>query len=122
MPVDANIRALMKLECKWEKATGLNSHADPSYAPARTVLCYYEESVGVLGGVHAIRGPERDTYEPGFDIFFDGTDETVQSFSMDDRFTIPALAETKAKTGSQPKRMMTFYGPGGKPWVRMVAL
>lgn len=122
MALDANIRALMKLTCKWEKSTGLNSHADPSYAPARTVSCYYEESVGVLGGVHAQRKPTQDTFEPGFDIYFDGTDPTVQSFSMDDRFTIPALAESKVKTRAQPKRMMTFFGPGGKPWVRQVVL
>lgn len=122
MALDANIRALMKLTCTWEKSTGLNSHADPTYAAAVTVLCYYEESVGVLGGVHAVRKADSDTFEPGFDIYFDGTDATVQSFAMNDKFTIPALAEMKVKTASQPKRMMTFFGPGGNPWVRQVCL
>jgi len=124
----AEIRELMWLtSVEWEAASGRDVYNDESYAAPVTVECWIEP-MGLSGGIEAFRASisgttDLTTDEPTLELYFDGSDANVQTFTMSDRFTPGEFPQLGIRL--QPRRISVLHGPNfdnAEPWIVIVGL
>jgi hypothetical protein len=113
----------MTVSCSWERSTGPDGYGQPVYASPVTLKCWIEQSGFVAGGLEAVRRPPNTAVDIEFDLYFNGSDTNVQSFTVLDRFSIP----TVGIEGRKPQALFlaTDFGPpfdNQAPWLVKVTL
>lgn len=118
-PLDQNIVSAMQNTVSWEAYAAQDGHGDVTYAAAVVLSCWIE-AAGLDGGMMGLRQPHADVLDAELDLYFDGNDARVKSFTMNDRFTIST--ETTASKAVQPVRINVFRGPVDDYWITVVSL
>lgn len=114
MPLPREIRRLMTQIVQWESVASRDGHGDETYAAAVGLACHVEMNVD------ADRLPDENRAVPRQDLYFDGGDERVQSFTLSDRFTVPGVGGGQRL---QAKSIDTVYGPPpGDSWLVKVTV
>lgn len=114
MPMPPEIRQLMTQTVAWEAYQSKNSHGDESYADPVDLACHVELAVD------ADRLPDETRVVPRHDLYFDGGDSRVQSFTLNDRFTVGGIA---GGVPLQARQIDPVYGPPpGDVWTVKVAV
>lgn len=128
MPISLppEIRSLMTQEVVWEAFQGFDGHAEPSYAPARSLTCWQEAHgvSGGAGGMEVFRRADGTTVEPRWDLYFNGDDRDARTIQLYDRFT-PGGVTTDDAQRLQCVMVNTLYGPNfdnQNPWLILVTL
>ncbi len=111
----------------WESNQGIDGYGQQSYADPVEIDCWMEPA-GLGGGLEANRAPlggnsDQTDVEPQLELYFNGDDPRVRSFTLDDRFTPGGIGATGQKL--KPKRISPLYGPpfdNKNPWLVVVGL
>src|SRR5882672_3878591 len=99
------------VSCSWEKWNVIDGYGQQSYAAPVVIDCWMEPA-GLSGGVESNRASlagdsDATDVEPQLELYFDGDDANVRSFTLDDRFTPGGIAATGQKL--KPKRIGPMY-------------
>jgi hypothetical protein len=120
----AEIAELMTVGVTWEHAIGTDGYGQPHFAAPVTLKAWVEEHGMIQGGLDVIRKPDGTMVNPQYDLFFDGDDSRVQSFTLQDRFTLPSIVAGATLT-TEPLYLSTKFGPpfdNQAPWLVQVTL
>ncbi len=110
----------------WEKFLGFDGHAEPSYAPARNLLCWQEAHgvSGGAGGMEVFRRADGSVVEPRWDMYFNGDSADARSIQLYDRFTHNDIG-SEGNQSLQAVMINTLFGPNfdnQNPWLILVTL
>lgn len=117
-------KLMTNLQVMWEQSLVSDINGQWSYAPKIQIACWMEgEGLGINAGMTNSRANFnqdilQQTRRPEIDLFFNGSDPRVKSFTMTDRFT--PLTTAGEGIAMMPSTIETFYGPpfdSRSPWL-----
>lgn len=123
LPLD--VKALMTVPVLWEAFTGFDVFAQPNaYAAGITLYCWQELHGLSDAGMKPHRHIDETIVEPIYNLFFDGDDARVLTFTLYDRFT-PNGVFSSSQQRLQATFIETMFGPNFdnvNPWLVAVSL